>query len=104
MNKTAYQVYWTDCDIPCALTYIDLSDALRSTEELRTAKRKGEKISFITIVCENVDQVGEMGCSAIVDKKLPNGEDYTWSKAHRAGATRGTPYSIIDNKSNHNDQ
>lgn len=100
MNKTAYMVYWTYGHLTCSAQQDELTLALKSCEDLRAAKRNGQPISFVTMVCENVDQIGEMGCDAVVDKKLPNGEDYTWSKAHRAGATRGVPYSIIDNKSN----
>jgi hypothetical protein len=100
MNKTAYKIFWMAGDVTCSAHRDELADALKACEDLRTAKRNGQPISFITMCCENIDQVGEMGCDAVEGKKLPNGEDYTWSKAHRAGATRGVPYSIIDNKSN----
>jgi hypothetical protein len=96
MDKTVFKVYWTmtngqansqDC--------VNLRQALSCVELHR---RQG--MGFVTMVCENVEQVGENGVDEVKDGILPDGEAYTWSKEHRAGATRGTAHSIIDNKSN----
>jgi len=96
MTQTEYMVYWTMTNgHPASAKHIDLNAALRHAELHR---RQGMR--FVTMSAENPNQVGQMGVTAIVDGKTPDGEDYTWSKAHRAGATRGVSHSIIDNKSN----
>ena len=96
MNETQYIVYWTmDNGQPASATHTDLNAALRHTELHR---RQGMR--FVTMCSESRDQVGKAGVAAVEDGKTPDGEDYTWSKAHRAGGTRGVPHSIIDNKSN----
>jgi hypothetical protein len=96
MDKTVFKVYWTmtngqansqDC--------VNLLQALSCVELHR---RQG--MGFVTMVCENINHVGKSGVDEVKDGKTPDGEDYTWSKEHRAGATRGTAYSIIGNRSN----
>ena len=52
-----------------------MSVALKHTQTLR-----GEGHRFVSMVSESTDQVGQMGVSAVIDGKLPNGEDYTWKK------------------------
>ncbi len=96
MKETIYKVYWTDADGEAKfIDFHKLDYALRGAASLRE-----QGFKFITMVCENVDQVGQNGVDEVKDGKTPDGEDYTWSKAHRAGATHGVPHSIIDNKSN----
>lgn len=98
MGKTEYMVYWTSAcgDGPSSSGFHDMSEALEFMQFLR----KHPENKFITMASECVDNVGKMGVTAVEDGKTPDGEDYTWSKAHRAGGTRGVPHSIIDNKSN----
>lgn len=100
MNNTKYIIYWTTEDGPKSSETDDMNKALQDIATLRKQVRNGYKATHITMCAENVDQVGQMGVDSVVDRKLPDGEDYTWSKAHRAGATRGSTHSIIDNKSN----
>ena len=96
MNQNEYVVYWTMTEgKPASAKHTDLNAALRHAELHR---RQG--MGFVTMCSESVNQVGKGGVDTIVDGKTPDGEDYTWSKAHRAGATHGVPHSIIDNKSN----
>jgi hypothetical protein len=96
MDKTIYKVYWTAADGEAKfIDFHTLDYALRGAASLRA-----QGFKFITMVCENIDHVGKSGVDEVKDGKTPDGEDYTWSKEHRAGATRGTAYSIIDNKSN----
>lgn len=49
--------------------------------------RRAEGFSHVIMSTQPDGQVGanDKG-GAVVDGKLPNGSDYTWSKAHRAGA------------------
>lgn len=60
----------------------ELSAAIKFTEHLRTLRRAGEPIAFVTISSEDPNCVGEMG----VSDKLPEG--YDWTKQDRAGKTR----------------
>lgn len=95
MNKTEYMIYWTMTDgKPASAKHTDLNAALRHAELYR---RQG--MGFVTMCSENVNQVGKGGVDEVKDGKTPNGEAYTWSKQHRAGAERGVAYSIIDNRS-----
>lgn len=57
-----------------------LTLALELCEELRRRRRNGEAISFIGMVSEDANQVGEMGVDSIVDGKTPDGQVYDWKK------------------------
>lgn len=71
-----YKVYWTAQDgQACSEDYLDMIEALTETNRLRTVGR-----TYVTMVSENPNQVGQMGVDSIVDGKLPSGEEYTWSK------------------------
>lgn len=96
MNKPEFMVYWTRTNgISGSMKLYELTAAINYAELHR---RQGMR--FVTMCSENPDQVGKPGVDSVEDGKTPDGEDYTWSKAHRAGGTRGVPHSIIDNKSN----
>lgn len=58
-----------------------MTEALALCQVLRNEGR-----DHVTMSTQLEGQVGGMGVSAVVDGKLPNGDDYQWSKAHRAGA------------------
>lgn len=73
-----YKVYYTAGDGSANSMTFDLdqmSEALQSTQGLRNMGH-----TFVTMVCENSDQVGKMGVSAVENGKLPDGSDYTWRK------------------------
>ena len=74
---TLFKVYWTVVESGCSYGEVheDMSVALKHTQTLR-----GEGHRFVSMVSESTDQVGQMGVSAVIDGKLPNGEDYTWKK------------------------
>ena len=80
MKKTEYKVYWTEDSNIHSQTDEDLTTALGITESLRKRRRDGANISFVTMVSENVDSIGEMGVDSVKDGKTPNGENYTWVK------------------------
>ena len=42
----------------------------------------------VTISTELAGNVGKPGVDTLVDGKTPDGHDYEWSKAHRAGKMR----------------
>lgn len=61
----------------------ELSVALSRCQELRNSGK-----TYVVMSCENSDQVGELGVSSVENGKTPDGEDYKWSKAGRAGKPR----------------
>lgn len=71
-----YKVYWTAQDgQACSQEYNEMIEALTQANHLRTIGR-----SYVAMVSENPNQVGKNGVDSIKDGKLPNGEEYTWSK------------------------
>ncbi len=79
-----FKIYWTDAD----------SKACSQDEELLTKAldivkaRRDAGYSFVTMVAEDPSHVGKPGVDAVVDGKTPDGHDYEWSKAGRAGKSR----------------
>ncbi len=79
-----FKIYWTDAD----------SKACSQDEELLTKAldivkaRRDAGYSFVTMVAEDPSHVGKPGVDAVVDGKTPDGQDYEWSKAGRAGKSR----------------
>jgi hypothetical protein len=76
-----FKIYWTDPDdqIKGEATP-DLTLALQIAKNQRDAG-----CTFVTMVSENPQHVGKQGVDTIVDGKTPDGQDYDWSKAGRAG-------------------
>lgn len=59
-----FKVYWTYmADVPMSQTFEDteLTKALAFTEALRADRRDGAPYTFITMVSENPDSVGQAG-------------------------------------------
>ena len=67
-----------------AFTDAQMSEALALCQQLR----KDERHAHVTISSELRDMVGPVGVAAVEDGKTPDGHDYQWSKAGRAGASR----------------
>lgn len=74
---TMYKVYWTDCVSGQVQEHqtADMSAALNKSNRMR---QDGHR--FVVMAVENTDMVGSFGVQAVVDGKLPNGDDYTWKK------------------------
>ena len=73
-----YKVYYTRWDGEVsAFTYGEdhMKEALNKSQELRNSGA-----TFVTMVCENPNQVGKMGVDAVKDGVLPDGTPYTWMK------------------------
>jgi len=73
-----YKVYYTAVDGSAnavSFTKDQMSDALTSAQVFRNTGH-----TFVTVVCENADQVGKMGVAAVENGRLPDGTDYTWRK------------------------
>jgi hypothetical protein len=47
---------------------------------------------MITMASEDMNNVGQLGVASIIDGKTPDGHDYEWSKAGRAGKMRPKDY------------
>jgi hypothetical protein len=76
-----FKIYWTDPnDQICGESTPDLTQALQIAKSQREAG-----CTFVTMVSENPQHVGKQGVDTIVDGKTPDGQDYDWSKAGRAG-------------------
>jgi hypothetical protein len=79
-----YKIYWTDA---ANQAFSQDEEALTRALEIVKARRDAGH-SFVTMVAEDPRQVGKPGVDAVVDGKTPDGEDYEWSKAGRAGKPR----------------
>ena len=81
---TTFKIYWSDAlNHPHAQDCAQLTDALALTEEKRKAGMR-----FVTMVSENSHSVGQPGVATVANGKLPDGHEYDWSKADRAGKVR----------------
>ena len=72
--------------LPECLHYDDkqMSEALKQCQVLRTDPRN----AHVVMSSELREMVGPIGVSAVEDGKTPDGHDYEWSKAGRAGKSR----------------
>jgi hypothetical protein len=79
-----FKIYWTDENNQAhGQEAAELVQALQITKDKRDAG-----YSFVTMASENTQHVGKPGVDAVVDGKTPDGQDYDWSKAGRAGTPR----------------
>jgi hypothetical protein len=79
IRATMHRVYWMDGATPRTEPFASdaLAAALAFAESLRRRRRDGEAVSFVTIVSEDPEQVGEGG----VADPAP---DYDWVKRRPA--------------------
>lgn len=79
-----FKIYWTGPqNEACSHDEELLTKALQIVKEKRDAG-----YAFVTMVAEDPRHVGKPGVDAVVDGKTPDGHDYEWSKAGRAGKPR----------------
>lgn len=79
-----FKIYWTE-----AHTQACSQDEQQLTQALEIVKNKRDAgHTFVTMVAQDPQQVGKPGVDAVVDGKTPDGHDYEWSKAGRAGRPR----------------
>jgi hypothetical protein len=79
-----FKIYWTGADnAACSQDEQQLTHALAVVKQRRDAG-----FSFVTMVAEDPQHIGKPGVDAVVDGKTPDGQDYEWSKAGRAGKSR----------------
>ena len=89
-----FKIYWTAADSEaCSQDEESLTKAL----EIVKAKRDAGH-SFVTMVAEDPSHVGKPGVDAVVDGKTPDGHDYEWSKAGRAGKSRKHDKVVIKDR------
>jgi hypothetical protein len=87
-----FVVYWMeqwhgeDNLVPVARQFpLDkMGDALQLIGELR----KYPENQFVTMTSQNSNSVGKAGVDSVEDGKTPDGQEYSWSKASRAGRMR----------------
>ena len=70
-----FKVYWTYGDETYSTDFDSMTDALAECERLRKHGRR-----FVTMVSENIDQIGKMGVDTVVDGLCPDGIAYSWTK------------------------
>ncbi|MDZ7937060.1 MAG: hypothetical protein U5M53_01755 [Rhodoferax sp.] len=76
-----FKIYWTDHQ-----AQVRGEETADIVHALQIAKRERDGgSSFVTMVSENPQHVGKQGVDTVVDGKTPDGHDYEWSKAGRAG-------------------
>ena len=79
-----FKIYWTDANQQVhGQETAEIVQALQIATDRRDAGN-----TFVTLVSENPQQVGKPGVDTIADGKTPDGQDYDWSKAGRAGRPR----------------
>jgi hypothetical protein len=88
-----FKIYWTD-----QAGQVHGQEATAIVEALQITKAQRDAgHTFVTMASENPQNAGKPGVDTVVDGKTPDGEDYDWSKAGRAGRPRKTD-RIITNK------
>ncbi len=86
-----FKIYWTLPDnTACAQDEALLTRALALVKEKRDAG-----YAFVTMVAEDPSHVGKPGVDSVVDGKTPDGHDYDWSKAGRAGKPRKNDKLVV---------
>lgn len=81
-----FKIYWTD-----AAGQVHGQEAAAIVEALQITKTQRDAgHTFVTMASENPQNTGKPGVDAVADGKTPDGEDYDWSKAGRAGRPRKT--------------
>lgn len=81
-----FKIYWTDAAGQAhGQEATAIVEALQITKEKRDAGHR-----FVTMASENPQNAGKPGVDAVADGKTPDGQDYDWSKAGRAGRPRKT--------------
>ena len=87
-----FKIYWTGThNEACSQNEERLTQALDLVKEKRDAG-----YAFVTMVAEDPHQVGKPGVDAVVDGKTPDGHDYEWSKAGRAGKPRKNDKILVN--------
>lgn len=79
-----FMIYWID---EAGVAQGQREDSLVAALELAKQKRD-EGRRFVTMASEDPNSVGKPGVDAVENGKTPDGSDYTWSKAGRAGRSR----------------
>ena len=88
-----FKIDWTDEN-----NQVHGQEASGIVQALQITKDKRDSgYTFVTMAHENPQHVGKQGVDTIVDGKTPDGQDYDWSKAGRAGKPRKND-RIITNK------
>ncbi|MDN3920354.1 hypothetical protein [Roseateles violae] len=74
-------VFWIDAGDTAAMQSFEDGQLLDALAHAELKRRQG--LRHITISTELAGSVGSAGVDEIKARKLPDGSDYDWSKAHR---------------------
>lgn len=97
-----YKVYWTVTEdgqpYPMSMSFdtTEMLGAMNCAEDLRKARRAGAPVSFISVVSEHPDAVGEAGVASIKDGKTPDGHVYDWVKRRSTELRRDASTDMLD--------
>ncbi len=84
--------------MPIAIFYLDIetyrpeieifddNQLLLTLDRMKMLRNAGHR--FVVPSSEMAGSIGKPGVDSVKDGKTPDGVDYEWSKAHRAGATK----------------
>jgi len=78
-------VFYLSAGLPQCVRFKDtqMTEALAQCQLFRNMGH-----DHVTMSSQLEGNVGQMGVDSVQDGKTPDGHEYTWSKAHRAGASR----------------
>ena len=105
MMIEGFMVFWIDLKL--AQTQSQLFNKTNSDDPMGAAMalmkelRADSDLEFVTMVSQNPMSVGKPGVDAVVNGKTPDGHDYTWSKAGRAGRMKKSDFDgskVFDEK------
>jgi len=83
MINMTFRIYYSDSHTnqPFCVDADTLTQALAICS---TARASGHRM--VTMVAEDLNQVGKPGVAGVEHGKLPDGSDYDWTKTDRVGA------------------
>lgn len=74
-------VFWLEADAnPASQAFLG-SQLVEALAHAELKRREGRH--HVIISTELAESVGRPGVATVADRKLPDGSDYEWSKAHR---------------------
>jgi len=78
-------VFYLSAGLPGCVQFADhqMTEALAQCQLFRNMGH-----DHVVMSSQLEGNVGKIGVDSVKDGKTPDGHDYQWSKAHRAGATR----------------
>jgi hypothetical protein len=70
-----FKVYWSYAKEAYSRDFDSMTDALAECESLRKHGRR-----FVTMVSEDLGNIGKPGVDSVVNGRTPDGVEYSWTK------------------------